>query len=160
MTVFDFAEILERTEKRVQSDLLGAGPKSVAEMRAIFGRNRQKYTTALDKRERGGAKAVAKQLAKDQVRVEVAAASAAARMSQESAQPPMLSTGAGPQSNEKAGEPLDLLSGDLSSQGSSIKSYGGGGVAERSSIEALGKGVKSATGKYFEVGDEDNDDFL
>lgn len=50
VTVFDFATILERTERRVRDDLLGAGPKSVDELQAIAARLRVKYQTQLDRR--------------------------------------------------------------------------------------------------------------
>ena len=50
MTVFDFATILERTERRVRDDLLGAGPKSVDELKAIAARLRVKYQTQLERR--------------------------------------------------------------------------------------------------------------
>ena len=50
MTVFDFATILERTEKRVERDLLGAGPKTVDELKSIAGRLRLKYQTQLDRK--------------------------------------------------------------------------------------------------------------
>lgn len=48
--MFDFATILERTERRVRDDLLGAGPKTVGELRSIAGRLRLKYQHQLDKR--------------------------------------------------------------------------------------------------------------
>ena len=51
VTVFDFAEILQRTEKRVRDDLLGSGPKTVDELRAIHSRNYTKYMRALEKKE-------------------------------------------------------------------------------------------------------------
>lgn len=50
VTVFDFSTILERTEKRVQHDLLGAGPKTVEELRSIAGRLRIKYQNQLERR--------------------------------------------------------------------------------------------------------------
>lgn len=50
MTVFDFATILERTERRVRDDLLGAGPKTVDELRSIAGRLRIRYQTQLERR--------------------------------------------------------------------------------------------------------------
>lgn len=50
MTVFDFSTILERTEKRVRDDLLGAGPKTVDELRSIEGRLRLKYKTSLERK--------------------------------------------------------------------------------------------------------------
>lgn len=51
VTVFDFSEILERTERRVRDDLLGAGPRTVEEMRSIAGRLRVKYLRALERKE-------------------------------------------------------------------------------------------------------------
>lgn len=48
--MFDFSTILERTEKRVRDDLLGAGPKTVDELRSIAGRLRVKYQNQLDRR--------------------------------------------------------------------------------------------------------------
>lgn len=50
VTVFDFATILERTEKRVRDDLLGAGPKTVEELRSIAGRLRLKYQNQLERK--------------------------------------------------------------------------------------------------------------
>jgi len=50
VTVFDFSTILERTEKRVRDDLLGAGPKTVDELRSIAGRLRIKYQNQLERR--------------------------------------------------------------------------------------------------------------
>lgn len=50
MTVFDFSTILERTERRVRDDLLGAGPKTVGELRSIAGRLRLKYESQLERR--------------------------------------------------------------------------------------------------------------
>jgi hypothetical protein len=43
VTVFDFAEILKIVEDRVERDLLGAGPQSVSDLRALYQRNRDKY---------------------------------------------------------------------------------------------------------------------
>jgi len=51
VTVFDFAEILATTEKRVNDDLLGSGPKSVDDLRAIHTRNYNKYMKALERKE-------------------------------------------------------------------------------------------------------------
>ncbi len=51
VTVFDFAEILSRTEKRVNDDLLGGGPRTVDELRAIHTRNSTKYMRAIEKKE-------------------------------------------------------------------------------------------------------------
>eukprot|EP00934_Nitzschia_sp_Nitz4_P006411 Nitzschia sp. Nitz4//scaffold19_size178191//15744//17228//NITZ4_001956-RA/size178191-augustus-gene-0.33-mRNA-1//1//CDS//3329540616//6401//frame0 len=50
VTVFDFSTILERTERRVRDDLLGAGPKSVDELRAIAERLRVKYQSQVDRK--------------------------------------------------------------------------------------------------------------
>jgi hypothetical protein len=50
VTVFDFSTILERTEKRVRDDLLGAGPKTVDELRSIAGRLRVKYQHQLERK--------------------------------------------------------------------------------------------------------------
>jgi len=50
VTVFDFSTILERTEKRVRDDLLGAGPKTVEELRSIAGRLRVKYQNQLERK--------------------------------------------------------------------------------------------------------------
>jgi hypothetical protein len=52
VTVFDFADVLERTERRVRDDLLGAGPKTVDELRAIFLRLETKYQQQLEQKER------------------------------------------------------------------------------------------------------------
>lgn len=52
VTVFDFAEILEITEKRVRDDLLGAGPKTVEELRAVHARIRGRYEKAIARKER------------------------------------------------------------------------------------------------------------
>mmetsp|Transcript_17212 Transcript_17212/g.38082 ORF Transcript_17212/g.38082 Transcript_17212/m.38082 type:complete len:746 (-) Transcript_17212:3144-5381(-) len=52
VTVFDFAEILDRTEKRVRDDLLGAGPKSVPELRAVHAKLRVRYEKAIARKER------------------------------------------------------------------------------------------------------------
>jgi hypothetical protein len=51
VTVFDFAEILTTTEKRVKDDLLGSGPKTVDDLRAIHSRNYTKYIRALERKE-------------------------------------------------------------------------------------------------------------
>lgn len=50
MTVFDFSTILERTERRVRDDLLGAGPKTVGELRSMAGRLSLKYRAQLERR--------------------------------------------------------------------------------------------------------------
>jgi hypothetical protein len=51
VTVFDFAEILSRTEKRVNDDLLGGGPRTVDDLRAIHTRNCTKYMRAMERKE-------------------------------------------------------------------------------------------------------------
>jgi hypothetical protein len=50
VTVFDFCHILERTTRRVEDDLLGAGPQSVQELRVIHGRLKTKYSLQLEAR--------------------------------------------------------------------------------------------------------------
>mmetsp|Transcript_26173 Transcript_26173/g.61492 ORF Transcript_26173/g.61492 Transcript_26173/m.61492 type:complete len:519 (+) Transcript_26173:936-2492(+) len=50
VTVFDFSTILERTETRVRDDLLGAGPKTVEELRSIAGRLRLRYQNQLQRK--------------------------------------------------------------------------------------------------------------
>ena len=57
VTVFDFAEILYKTEKRVNDDLLGSGPRNVDELRANHSRNCTKYMKAMDKKEQQALKA-------------------------------------------------------------------------------------------------------
>lgn len=52
VSVFDFSEILDRTEKRVRDDLLGAGPKSVVELRSVHARLKVRYEKAMARRER------------------------------------------------------------------------------------------------------------
>lgn len=52
VTVFDFAEVLERTERRVRVDLLGAGPKTVEELRSVAGKIQLKYQEKLEAKER------------------------------------------------------------------------------------------------------------
>lgn len=49
VTVFDFSTIMERTEKRVEKDLLAAGPKSVEELRAIRVRLKMRYRNQLER---------------------------------------------------------------------------------------------------------------
>ena len=58
ITVFDFAEILTRTEKRVNDDLLGSGPRTVDELRTIHTRNYTKYMRAIERKEYQAKKAV------------------------------------------------------------------------------------------------------
>lgn len=52
VTVFDFSEILKRTEKRVNEDLLGSGPRTVDELRAIHTKNQTRYLKAIDQKEK------------------------------------------------------------------------------------------------------------
>ena len=52
MTVFDFSEIMERTEKRVGDEVLGAGPQSVDELRAIARRVKSKYLLRIQSKEK------------------------------------------------------------------------------------------------------------
>merc|ERR1712150_81394 len=52
VTVFDFAEVLERTERRVRVDLLGAGPKTVEELRSVANKLQVKYKQRLESKER------------------------------------------------------------------------------------------------------------
>mmetsp|Transcript_10852 Transcript_10852/g.16587 ORF Transcript_10852/g.16587 Transcript_10852/m.16587 type:complete len:498 (+) Transcript_10852:88-1581(+) len=51
VTVFDFPQILERAERRLRDDLLGAGPTTVEELRSMAGRLRIKYLKALERKE-------------------------------------------------------------------------------------------------------------
>ena len=50
VTVFDFPIILERTEQRVERDLLGCGPKSVEELKAIKIKLQQRYRSQLEQK--------------------------------------------------------------------------------------------------------------
>jgi hypothetical protein len=50
VTVFDFAYILERTERRVEDDLLGSGPQSVIELRSIHSKLKTKYSAQFELR--------------------------------------------------------------------------------------------------------------
>ena len=52
VTVFDFSEIMERTEKRVGDEVLGAGPQSVDELRAIARRVKSKYLLRIQSKEK------------------------------------------------------------------------------------------------------------
>jgi len=45
--VFDFADILARTEHRVENDLFGSEPKSVAELRCIHDKLCVKYANEM-----------------------------------------------------------------------------------------------------------------
>jgi hypothetical protein len=50
--VFDFPIILEMTEKRVGDDLLGAGPKTVEELRSMAANLGMKYRSQLEEKEK------------------------------------------------------------------------------------------------------------
>ena len=52
MTVFDFSEIMERTEKRVGDEVLGAGPQNVDELRVIARRVKSKYLLRIQLKEK------------------------------------------------------------------------------------------------------------
>lgn len=52
VTVFDFSEIMERTEKRVGDEVLGAGPQNVEELRVIARRVKSKYLLRLQLKEK------------------------------------------------------------------------------------------------------------
>uniref|UniRef100_A0A7S1CV80 ELMO domain-containing protein n=1 Tax=Cyclophora tenuis TaxID=216820 RepID=A0A7S1CV80_CYCTE len=51
VTVFDFPQILEKTERRVRDDLLGAGPSTVDELKSIAGRLRLRYQAQIEAKE-------------------------------------------------------------------------------------------------------------
>mmetsp|Transcript_24718 Transcript_24718/g.36893 ORF Transcript_24718/g.36893 Transcript_24718/m.36893 type:complete len:185 (-) Transcript_24718:87-641(-) len=50
---------MSRTENRVEHDLLGAGPKTVEELRSVAGRLRIKYQKALERKERNASRKLA-----------------------------------------------------------------------------------------------------
>ena len=50
--MFDFSEIMERTEKRVGDEVLGAGPQNVEELRAIARRVKSKYLMRIQLKEK------------------------------------------------------------------------------------------------------------
>lgn len=52
MTVFDFSEIMERTEKRVGEEILGPGPRNIDELRAIARRVKSKYLMRVQLKEK------------------------------------------------------------------------------------------------------------
>jgi len=54
VTVFDFSEIMERTEKRVGEEILGAGPQNVDELRAVAFRVKSKYLMRIKLKEKHG----------------------------------------------------------------------------------------------------------
>ena len=54
MTVFDFSEIMERTEKRVGDEVLGAGPQNVNELRAVALKVKSKYLFRIQVKENHG----------------------------------------------------------------------------------------------------------
>jgi hypothetical protein len=51
VTVFDFSEIMERTEKRVGDEVLGSGPQTVDELRAVARRVKSKYLLRIQSKE-------------------------------------------------------------------------------------------------------------
>jgi len=59
VTVFDFPQILEKTEKRIKDDLLGSGPRTVEEMRSVRNRLKIKYAKALERKLKGKQRQVA-----------------------------------------------------------------------------------------------------
>eukprot|EP00580_Thalassiosira_gravida_P005012 CAMPEP_0201654100 /NCGR_PEP_ID=MMETSP0493-20130528/45325_1 /ASSEMBLY_ACC=CAM_ASM_000838 /TAXON_ID=420259 /ORGANISM="Thalassiosira gravida, Strain GMp14c1" /LENGTH=451 /DNA_ID=CAMNT_0048130649 /DNA_START=668 /DNA_END=2023 /DNA_ORIENTATION=- len=52
VTVFDFSEIMERTERRVGDEVLGPGPQNVDELRAIARRVKSKYLMRIQLKEK------------------------------------------------------------------------------------------------------------
>ena len=52
VTVFDFSEIIERTEKRVGEEVLGAGPQNVDELRAVARKVKSKYLMRIQLKEK------------------------------------------------------------------------------------------------------------
>lgn len=52
VTVFDFTEIMERTEKRVGEEVLGAGPRNVDELRAVARKVKSKYLMRIQLKEK------------------------------------------------------------------------------------------------------------
>ena len=66
VTVFDFSEILKRTEKRVNDDLLGSGPRTVDELRAIHNKNLARYLRAMEQREKAFEKKLLQKQQKEQ----------------------------------------------------------------------------------------------
>ena len=78
VTVFDFSMIMERTEKRVERDLLGSGPKSVEELRAIRVRLKQRYRAQLDKTKQRAEQQIQKQEQQQRQEEEQAAEESAA----------------------------------------------------------------------------------
>jgi ELMO/CED-12 family len=54
VTVFDFSSILAKTERRVQFDLLGAGPKTVAELYQVHAKVKLRYQRMLEVEASGG----------------------------------------------------------------------------------------------------------
>lgn len=77
VTVFDFSEIMERTERRVRDDLLGAGPKTVEELRSIAGRLKVRYEEQLVAKEINGGSQNPLEMSKDVAGKAVASAGSA-----------------------------------------------------------------------------------
>lgn len=59
--MFDFSLILERTEKRVERDLLASGPTSVEELRSIAAKLKYKYQSQLDRKRQQAEKQLQKE---------------------------------------------------------------------------------------------------
>lgn len=72
VTVFDFSIILDRTEQRVEKDLLGCGPKSVEELKVIKSKLKQRYRAQLERKKQR----VEQQLEKEDQQKQLAAAAA------------------------------------------------------------------------------------
>jgi len=64
VTVFDFSEIMERTEKRVGDEVLGAGPQTVDELRDVARRVKSKYLMRIQLKEKHAVTSVASPLRK------------------------------------------------------------------------------------------------
>lgn len=56
VTVFDFPELMETLERRVRDDLLGSGPRDVAELHQMASKLRYRYQRECEKRERAAMK--------------------------------------------------------------------------------------------------------
>jgi hypothetical protein len=68
VTVFDFSEIMERTEKRVGEEILGAGPQNVDELRAVAFRVKSKYLMRIKLKEKHGIPKSASSLSKQHLK--------------------------------------------------------------------------------------------
>jgi hypothetical protein len=56
VTVFDFPDLMETLERRVRDDLLGSGPRDVADLRQMANKLRYRYQRECEKRERAAMK--------------------------------------------------------------------------------------------------------